>query len=72
MLLMATSPGGRGGATVLEVAKNRFPYMGGNVVASFSLPSFNDHFSEKGITDSTLKTVFDKALTDFEAAVEKQ
>lgn len=72
MLLMATSPGGRGGATVLEIAKNRFPYMGGNVVASFSLPSFNDHFSEKGITDSTLKTVFDKALTDFEAAVEKQ
>ena len=25
MLLMATSPGGRGGSTVLEIAKGRFP-----------------------------------------------
>ncbi len=54
MLLMATSPGGRGGATALEIAKGRFPYMGGNIVADFSLPSFNDNFSEKGITDKTL------------------
>ncbi len=33
MLLMATSPGARGGATVLEIAKGRIPYMGGNIVA---------------------------------------
>ena len=38
VLLMATSPGGRGGATVLEMAKNNLPYSGGNVVATFSLP----------------------------------
>lgn len=46
MLLMATSPGARGGATVLEIAKGRFPYMGGNIVAEFSLPSFYDNFKE--------------------------
>ena len=56
MLLLATSPGPRGGATVLEIAKNRFPFQGGNIIGSFSLPSFNDNFdSEKGITNEELK-----------------
>ena len=44
MLLMATSPGGRGGATVLEIAKNAFPRYGADVKATFSLPSFNENF----------------------------
>lgn len=44
MLLMATSPGGRGGASVLEVAKKAFPFYGGNVKATFSLPSFDANF----------------------------
>ncbi|MCU0349583.1 MAG: NAD(P)H-dependent oxidoreductase [Flavobacterium sp.] len=56
MLLLATSPGPRGGATVLEIAKNRFPFQGGNVKGTFSLPSFHDNFdSEKGITNEELK-----------------
>lgn len=44
MLLMATSPGGRGGATVLEIARSAFPRYGADVKATFSLPSFNDNF----------------------------
>lgn len=49
MLLMATSPGGRGGATVLEIAKNALPHYGANVKATFSLPSFNENFDlQKG------------------------
>ncbi|UQD56450.1 NADPH-dependent FMN reductase [Flavobacterium sp. K5-23] len=44
MLLMATSPGGRGGATVLEIAKNAFPRFGANIKGVFSLPNFNDNF----------------------------
>lgn len=49
MLLMATSPGGRGGASVLEIAKNAFPRYGADIKATFSLPSFNDNFDvEKG------------------------
>lgn len=44
MLLMATSPGARGGASVLEIAKNAFPRYGAIIKATFSLPSFNDNF----------------------------
>lgn len=46
MLLLATSPGARGGASVLEAAKGRFPFMGGNIKASFSLPEFEKNFKE--------------------------
>jgi chromate reductase len=45
MLLMATSPGGRGGASVLEIAKNAFPRYGAIIKNTFSLPSFNDNFN---------------------------
>ncbi len=44
MLLMATSPGGRGGASVLELAKENLPRYGANIKATFSLPSFNENF----------------------------
>lgn len=55
MLLMATSPGGRGGATVLETAKATFPRMGADLRATFSLPSFHDNFSaDDGVTDPAL------------------
>lgn len=66
MLLMATSPGGRGGATVLEIAKGRFPYMGGHIVADFSLPSFYDNFSEEGIKDEELASILRSAISKFE------
>ncbi|MCT2408891.1 NAD(P)H-dependent oxidoreductase [Chryseobacterium antibioticum] len=46
MLLMSTSPGGRGGAGVLEAASKRFPSHGGNIVETFSLPFFNDNFDK--------------------------
>ncbi len=55
-LLMSTSTGPRGGATVLEIAKNRFPFQGANVQGSFILPNFNENFdSEIGIIDENLK-----------------
>ncbi|WP_339625545.1 NAD(P)H-dependent oxidoreductase [uncultured Winogradskyella sp.] len=54
MLLMATSPGARGGATGLEIAKGRFGFMGGNIVGVFSLPSFGDNFSDGKIINSDL------------------
>jgi chromate reductase len=56
MLLLSTSPGPRGGSSVLEIAKNRFPFQGAVVKGSFSLPNFNDNFdAEKGITNEDLK-----------------
>ena len=63
MLLMATSPGARGGATVLEMAQNAFPRFGAQLKGIFSLPNFNDNFDEeKGVIsnpelDKELKTI---------------
>ncbi len=55
MLLLATSPGGRGGATVLGAAAQTFPHLGAEVVATFSLPSFFENFDEEsGVTDPEL------------------
>jgi chromate reductase len=69
MLLMATSPGGRGGAGVLGIAKGGFPHMGGNIIADFSLPSFNKNFSEEGIQDELLNKEYQNALEEFEIAI---
>ncbi|WP_026715153.1 NADPH-dependent FMN reductase [Flavobacterium daejeonense] len=50
MLLMATSPGGRGGASVLEIAKSAFPRYGAVIKETFSLPLFDTNFDiEKGM-----------------------
>jgi chromate reductase len=47
MLLMATAPGARGGAGVLEASSKRFPLHGGNIIDTFSLPFFNDNFDKE-------------------------
>ncbi len=69
MLIMATSPGGRGGATALEIAKGRFPYMGGNIVADFSLPFFGKNFLEEGILDADLNKALNQEITKFEKSL---
>ncbi len=69
MLLMATSPGARGGATVLEIAKGRFPFMGGNIVADFSFPSFFDNFSEGKISNEDLDKQLKAKVKTFMAAL---
>ena len=46
MLLMAKSTGAKGGSNVLGIANNAFPFYGGNVKATFSLPSFEANFDE--------------------------
>lgn len=56
MLLMATSPGARGGMTGLNIASDRFQYMGGNIVAKFSLPNFGENFTEDAISNSELNS----------------
>lgn len=65
MLLMASSPGGRGGITVLESAKAYFPYLGGNVIAYFSLPNFYDNFSENEISDEELHEELSRKIQIF-------
>ncbi|APY00423.1 NADPH-dependent FMN reductase [Lacinutrix venerupis] len=65
MLLMATSPGARGGQSVLEIAKDRFPRHDANIVATFSLPSFFNNFSDKGIQDNALNKALNQAVETF-------
>ncbi|WPJ94327.1 NADPH-dependent FMN reductase [Coraliomargarita algicola] len=70
MLLLSTSPGGRGGATVLAAAASTFPHLGGDVVATFSLPSFADNFSTTdGIQNEDLKKTFARKLAEFRASL---
>lgn len=47
MLLLATSPGGRGGASVLELANKLFPFHGALIQDSFSLPKFDENFDDQ-------------------------
>ena len=50
LVLLATSPGARGGASVLAAATNSMPFFAGQVMATLSIPSFFDNFDlEKGI-----------------------
>lgn len=47
MLLLATSPGGRGGSSVLGIAETLFPRYGAEIKATFSLPAFGSNFDLK-------------------------
>lgn len=67
VLLLSTSPGGRGGTSVMQIAINNFPHLGANVIANFSLPNFNDNFKEgKIVTDD-----FNIALSNMVAKLQK-
>lgn len=69
MLLLATSPGARGGQTVLDIALGRFPYMGGNIIGSLSVPSFFENFKEGELVNKELKITLDKLVDDFQNAI---
>ncbi len=66
MLLMAASPGGRGGRSVLNIASDRFPRMGAHIVSEFSLPEFQSNFKEGEIKNSEKREELKKAVTKFE------
>lgn len=44
MILLSTSPGGRGGKSVLEIASAAAPRFGGEVIGTLSVPSFGESF----------------------------
>ncbi len=67
MFLLATSPGGRGAKTVLEAALSAYQRGNENKLASFSLPTFGQNFSEEGgIVDGDLLASFKEQLALFE------
>lgn len=67
ILLMSTSPGKRGGLTALEYAKNMLPRFGGNIVESFSFPSFYENFSteENEVINETLSLGLQEVISTF-------
>lgn len=67
VFLMSASPSRGGGERSLSKIEATLPAFGAEVVATFSLPSFNHTFSreEKGITDNELKEAHQKALEEF-------
>lgn len=71
MLLMATSPGDRGGTTVLQSAKASFPYLGGTIIADFSLPNFYNNFSENKISNDKLHEELSREIQFFEQSLNK-
>ena len=64
MLLLSTSPGGRGGQSVMELALNRFPRNGGNIIGHSTFPSFNNNFIDGEIVDQELKLKIERLVSD--------
>ena len=69
MLLLATSPGARGGQTVLDIALGRFPYMGGQIIGNMALPSFFDNFKEGELVNVDLKNSLLELVEDFQKSI---
>ncbi len=53
-------------AKVLDIANNAFPRFGANIIATYSLPSFNDNFDEEKeeISNVELKKELQKLIAD--------
>ncbi|GAB5557435.1 MAG: NAD(P)H-dependent oxidoreductase [Schleiferiaceae bacterium] len=62
MILMGTSPGGRGAIGVIEAAAQKFPRMGAQIVAQYSLPSFSQNFTGEAIADADKESELQAAI----------
>ncbi|MFN3201441.1 MAG: NADPH-dependent FMN reductase [Bradymonadia bacterium] len=63
-VFLSTSPGGRGGVGAVQAAMARAPFAGGDVKATFALPSFGKNFDKEAgeITDPELRQGLIEAL----------
>ena len=69
-LLLSTSPGGRGGASVLGTAATIYPHQGADVSGSFALPSFFDNLKSDEIQDGILKAQFEEEIAKFQEKID--
>lgn len=69
LCFLSTSPGGRGGQSVLQTAVDRAQWMDGRVISTFPLPSFYDNFGDDGITDEALLKSCKAELSKFQEAL---
>ncbi|UII81059.1 NADPH-dependent FMN reductase [Flagellimonas sp. CMM7] len=70
MLLLSTSPGARGAINVLNAATNYFPNLGGKIVGAFSLPLFNENFSETDLKGNELNSQLTQEIKFLELALQ--
>jgi len=72
ILLLSTSPGGRGGASVMSIALERFPRHGASIPSLFSLPSFQDNFVNEELTNQELQTELMNQVKLFVSSIQDQ
>lgn len=65
MFLLATSPGPRGGQSVMDSAKSIFPFFGGNIKNDMVVPSFFDNFKDGEITNTEINAVLHEKIAQF-------
>jgi chromate reductase len=69
IVLLATSPGGRGGQSVLDLALAQIPRFGGDIRGCVSMPMFFENFdSERGVVsnseiDAEMKALIPRLLS---------
>lgn len=70
-LMLATSPGGGGGANVLALAENSAPYFGADVKARLSVPSFHKNFDVIGneLSNPKIRQELNKVILALEESV---
>jgi NAD(P)H-dependent FMN reductase len=56
LILLSTSPGGRGGQSVMETALSRFPRDGAQILGNLIIPNFYDHFKNGELINNDLKS----------------
>jgi len=71
LLLMATSPGARGGQSVLSDGVAKFPFMGAKEIISYTLPSFYDNFKENKIVNDELLSQLKEKVKQFESTLKE-
>lgn len=70
LFVLSTSPGGYGGGNVMEIGLKYFGFAKGEIVANYSLPSFNNNFSEGKITNPEIKVIIDEKTNAFVEALQ--
>jgi len=70
-LALSTSPGGRGGASVMKVVQEAAKYFGGNIKASLSVGKFYGNFDSeaKQLSDPYLVKSLREAVLELKAAL---
>nr|WP_245566911.1 hypothetical protein [Christiangramia portivictoriae] len=67
---MSTSPGRRGAKSSLDYCRDIFGRFGGDVIESFSFPSFQENFKDGKVTNEVLDMGIEDVLTTFAHQIE--